>query len=88
MKGELHDKPNDALVQFALCDNMKWNFLPRGGGIPDQDPDFMDRIRYIFYERNEKIRRDQEAQDAKYNKPSSGGIKQPRGGRTRSPRRR
>lgn len=57
---------------FALCDNMKWSHLPMAGGLYDQDPDFIAKMNYIFGQRNEHQRKEQEAQQAKmqHNKPA------------------
>lgn len=63
MEGEVGLHP--AIVMFALCDNMKWNHLPVTGGVYAQDPDFVEKIQYIFGKRNAKLAKEQEEQQKK-----------------------
>lgn len=46
---------------FSLCSDLKWNWLPNGGGLYDQDPELLDAFRYIFSE----IKKHEAEQEAK-----------------------
>lgn len=52
------------------------------GGIYDQDPDLMEKFRYIFGMRNKKMADEQKAQEAKMKsnapKKPAGGVRRPR----------
>lgn len=55
---------------FSLCSDFKWNWLPNGGGLYDQDPELLDAFRYIFseikkYEAEQEQRRQREQERRK-----------------------
>lgn len=62
---------------FALCDNMKWAHLPCAGGLLDQDPDFLDKMKIIFGLRNSIQAEEQRKREAEANKAKGGGVKRP-----------
>jgi hypothetical protein len=50
---------------FSLCADLKWNWLPNGGGLYDQDPEMLEAFRYIFsaikqHEAEEEVKRKRE----------------------------
>ena len=54
---------------FVMCESMKWNHLPNGGGLYEQDPDLLDGFLYIFgvrseYEEKKNAERESEAKRA------------------------
>jgi hypothetical protein len=45
-----------------MCEAMDWNHLPMAGGLYDQNPELLERWRYLFTERSryEEIKRKEE----------------------------
>jgi hypothetical protein len=56
------DNPPESILLFSLCENMRWNHLPRAGGLYDQHPRLLEQWRILFREKavEEKRRNDED----------------------------
>ena len=70
---------------WAFCNHMKFAHLPVAGGILDQDPDLMDKWRYIFMIRSQIQEEERKKQEEQQKRAQAGGGKRPM---RSSPRRR
>lgn len=82
VRGQTLTTVHPAIVLFHRCSQMKWNHLPRAGGIPDQDPELWEMFDVIWSEQaKEEKRKADEQQKKQASKPNS--LRKSSGGRRR-----
>ncbi len=70
VRGKGVSNPHPAIVLFTMVETMRWNHLPAGGGIGEQDPMLWDKFRYIISKRNEHDSKERKSQERKKNNPA------------------
>lgn len=78
MRGREVENPHPAITMFSMCSAMKWNHLPVAGGIYDQHPEFLEKMRYIFGEQMKQEAAERRKQEAESKRKSGTASKRGR----------